>query len=473
MKNALFKKYIGDKAFYRGVLAVSVPMMVQNGITNFVNMLDNIMVGRLGTEAMSGISIVNQFMFIFNLLIFGAVSAAGIFTAQYFGNKNDTGIRQTFRFKILICIVSAILGMIAFAIFDDELINLFLHESEGTGDLALTLAFGKEYLFVMLIGLIPYALTQAYASTLRETSETVMPMIASLVAVVTNFLLNLILIFGLLGLPALGVTGAAIATVTSRVVELFTLVIFSHRRSARFTYLKGLYRSMRVPSALVLSIFKKGIPIMANEFFWAIAMVLRNQAYSVRGLDAVAAQNICSTLFNVFNVVYISLGSAIAIIVGKQLGAGEFDTARDTARKMLAFSVFASGLMAVLLSLSGLFFPYIYDTSDTVRTLATYMMIISAVSMPFSAYANAAYFTMRSGGQVFVTILFDSVYMWVIVVPLCMSLAYLTPLGIYPMFAICQLTEGLKAIFGMLLLRRGTWVKRLVGDENEGNPAEQ
>ncbi|MBQ8290287.1 MAG: MATE family efflux transporter [Clostridia bacterium] len=473
MKTTFFKKYIGDKAFYKGVLAVAVPMMVQNGITNFVNMLDNIMVGRLGTEAMSGVSIVNQFMFIFNLLIFGAVSAAGIFTAQYFGSGNDTGIRHTFRFKLLICTVSALLGIVAFALLDDELINLFLHESEGTGDLALTLAYGKEYLFVTLIGLVPYALTQAYASTLRETSETVMPMIASLVAVGTNFLLNLLLIFGLFGLPALGVTGAAIATVTSRAVELFVLVIFAHRRSERFTYLKGLYRSLKVPAALVASIFKKGIPIMANELFWAIAMVLRNQAYSVRGLDAVAAQNICSTLFNVFNVVYISLGSSIAIIVGKQLGAGEFDNARDTARKMLAFSVLASGLMAVLLSVSGLFFPYIYDTSAEVRTLATYMMAISALSMPFAAYANAAYFTMRSGGQVFVTILFDSVYMWVVVVPLCMSLAYLTPLGIYPMFAICQLTEGIKSLFGMLLLRRGTWVKRLVSDENEATPSEE
>ncbi len=449
------------------VLAVSVPMMVQNGITNFVNMLDNVMVGRLGTEAMSGVSIVNQFIFIFNLLIFGAVSAAGIFTAQYYGSKNDAGIRATFRFKLLICLAATAVGTVVFACLDDELIGLFLHESEGTGDLALTLSFGKEYLFVMLIGLIPYALTQAYASTLRETSETVMPMIASLSAVITNFTLNLILIFGLLGAPALGVTGAAIATVTSRVVELLVLVVFAHRRTDRFTYLKGLYRSLAIPKSLVASIFKKGIPIMANELLWAIAMVLRNQAYSLRGLEAVAAQNICSTLFNVFNVVYISLGSAISIIVGKQLGAEEFDEARDTARKMLAFSVFVSALMAILMSVCAIFFPYIYDTSDTVRALATYMMIISALTMPFCAYANSAYFTMRSGGQVLVTILFDSVYMWVVVVPLCLSLAYLTPLGIYALFAICQLTEGIKMLFGMLLLRRGTWVKRLVGDSDD------
>ncbi len=466
MSRLSLKKYIGDRAFYKAVLAVSVPMMVQNGITNFVNMLDNVMVGRLGTEAMSGVSIVNQFMFIFNLLIFGAVSAAGIFTAQYFGSGNDEGIRHTFRFKMLICLVSALLGIAAFILFDEALIGIFLHESDGTGDLALTLDYGKKYLYVMLIGLIPYSLTQAYASTLRETSETVMPMIAGLAAIVTNFTLNLVLIFGLLGLPALGVVGAAIATVASRFVELFTLVIFSHRRTERFAYLKGAYRSLFIPRALTRSIFKKGIPIMANEFFWAIAMVLRNQAYSVRGLDAVAAQNICSTIFNVFNVVYISLGSAIAIIVGKLLGAGDFDEARDTARKMLAFSVFVSFMMTVLMSLTALFFPSLYETSAEVRQLASYMMVVSAMTMPFCAYANAAYFTMRSGGQVFVTILFDSVYMWAVVVPLCLGLSYFTTLGIYPLFFICQFTEGLKMLFGMMLLRRGAWVKRLVENDS-------
>ncbi len=469
MSKLSLKKYVGDRAFYKSVLAVSVPMMVQNGITNFVNMLDNIMVGRLGTEAMSGISIVNQFIFIFNLLIFGAVSAAGIFTAQYFGSGNDNGIRHTFRFKLLICLGASLVGIAAFALLDEELIGLFLHESEGTGDLALTLDFGRQYLFVMLIGLVPYALTQAYASTLRETSETVMPMVASLVAVVTNFILNLLLIFGYLGLPALGVVGAGIATVTSRFVEFFVLVVFAHRRSARFTYLRGLYASLYVPRTLTGSIFRKGIPIMANELLWAIAMVLRNQSYSLRGLDAVAAQNICSTLFNVFNVVYISLGSAIAIIVGKQLGAGEFESARDTARKMLAFSVFISGIMAVLMSLSSLVFPLIYETSAEVRSLASYMMVISAITMPFCAYANSAYFTMRSGGQVFVTILFDSVYMWAVVVPLCVTLAYFTSVNIFILYAVTQLTEGLKMLFGMFLLRRGSWVKRLVGDTEQSD----
>ena len=263
----LKNKYIGDRAFYKNVLSVAVPIMIQNGITNVVSMLDNIMVGRLGTEAMSGVSIVNQFIFIFYLCVFGAISGAGIFTAQYYGLKDEEGIRHTMRFKLMIVTVATSLGILVFALLDDEIVTLFLHESESSGDLALTLEYGKEYLFVMLFGLLPFAFANAYASTMRETGEVVMPMVASLVAVGTNFMLNLLLIFGLLGFPALGIVGAAIATVISRFVECAVLIVYAHVRRDRFSYVKGLYRSFKMPRSLFTRITVKGIPLMLNELF--------------------------------------------------------------------------------------------------------------------------------------------------------------------------------------------------------------
>lgn len=463
----LTKKFIGDKAFYKMVLAVAVPMMIQNGITNFVSLLDNIMVGKLGTEQMSGVSIVNQFIFIFNLLIFGAVSAAGIFTAQYYGKGDTDGVRHTFRFKFLVNIAVAVVSVVAFMAFSDELIGLFLHETDSEGDLALTLKFGKEYLLVMLIGLLPYAVSQVYASTMRETGDTVMPMLASLIAVFANCILNLVLIFGYLGLPAMGVVGAAVATVTSRFIELIFLVVAAHRNPAKFPYLKGAYASLAIPRRLFSDIFKKGIPIMLNEFLWAVAMMMRNQCYSTRGLDVVAAQNISSTLFNVFSVVYLSVGASIGIIVGKLLGAKELERAKDTSTKMIAFSIFSSVLIAGLLIATAYPFPLIYNTTGEVRSLATYMMIVSALSMPFCAFANAAYFSIRSGGKVMVTILFDSVFMWAFVIPLSAVLAYLTPIPIMALFAICQMTEGVKMLFGLILLKKVNWVKQLDVIEND------
>ncbi len=460
------KKFIGDRAFYKKVLAVALPMMAQMGITNFVSLLDNIMVGRINTEAMSGVSIVNQFIFIFNLVVFGAISAAGIFTAQYHGLGDTEGERHTFRFKFLICFAAGIIGIISFAAFDDQLISLFLHDGSYEGDLALTLAYGKDYLVIMLVGLLPYAISQVYASTMRETEQTIIPMIASTSAVLVNCALNYVLIFGKLGAPALGVEGAAIATVISRFAELSVLVIYGHTHREKCRYLVGAYRSLRIPKSLFLTISVKGLPLMANELFWSLAMTLRNQCYSTRGLDVVAAQNISSTIVNVFNVVYMAIGSSIAIIVGNLLGAGKTEEAKDADRKMMTFSVFCSMLLAATLICTSHLFPMIYKTTEEVRDLAAYMMIISAITMPFCAFAHSAYFTLRSGGKVLITLLFDSVYMWALVIPISLFIAHFTSWNILVFFAICQGTEIIKTIFGLILLKKGDWARQLVSGES-------
>lgn len=459
------KKYIGDKKFYKTVLAIAVPMMIQNGFTNLVNLLDNVMVGRLGTESMSGVSIVNQFIFIFNLLIFGAISAAGIFTAQYHGFGDDEGVRHTFRFKWLINLSAAVLGILVFGFFDEPLIRLFLHEGSADGDLALTLREGQRYLRIMLVGLLPYAISQVYASTMRETEETVMPMIASITAVVTNFVLNLILIFGLLGAPAMGVAGAAIATVISRFVELAVLCVWGHTHTGRCRFLAGAYRTLRIPRLLVGRIALKGLPLMVNELFWALAVTMRNQCYSTRGLDVVAAQNINSTIENLVSVVYMALGTSIAIVVGNLLGAGKIEEAKDADRKMLAFSVTCAVFMGgVLVAISGLF-PKIYNTSAAVHALAAFMMIVTAVATPFRSFAHASYFTFRSGGKVAITLLFDSVYMWVVVMPVAFCFSRFTALNIYWLFIICQGVEAAKFLLGVILLKKGNWAAQLVGKE--------
>lgn len=458
------RKYIGDKAFYKMVLAVALPIMLQAGVTNFVSMLDNIMVGRLGTESMSGVSIVNQFIFVFNLLIFGAISGAGIFTAQYHGKKDVDGVKYTFRFKMIIAVLAAVLSMLLFYFADDELIAMFLHDGSSSGSLEETMQEGKKYLFLTLFGLIPYAASQVYASTLRETKQTLVPFIASSSAVAINFVFNYILIFGKLGAPAMGVAGAAIATSFSRFAELGILIVWTHRNKEKCPFIKGIYRSVYIPARLTKRMVTKGIPLMINELLWAMSVTAINQSYSTRGLDVVAALTISTTISNVFSTVFKSLGSSISIIVGNLLGAAKFEEAKDTDTKMITFSVIcATGLAVILVALSGVF-PMLYNTQHSVRLLAKYFIIVTAVIMPSNAYANAAYFTLRSGGNVLITFVLDSVFMWALAIPLTMILAYFTPLGIYWLFPICQGTEVIKALFGMFLVGRGTWQRQLVSD---------
>ena len=455
------KKYFADRDFYKKVLAISVPIIIQNSFTHLVSLLDNVMVGTIGTEAMSGVSIVNEFLFIFNLFIFGAVSSAGLFTAQYHGTGDVIGVRHTFRFKIITNLIAAAIGILAFSIFSETLISTFLHESTSSGDLALTMTYGKEYLGVMLIGLVPYSIAQAYASTSRETGDAKLPMIASVTAVLTNLVLNAILIFGLFGLPALGVVGAAIATVISRFVELSVLIVGMYSHKDKYPFVKDAFSSLYIPPVLVRSIALKGLPIMLNELLWAASVTARNTCYATRGLDVVASLNISTTIGNLFSVAYMAIGAAIAIIVGNQLGAGEIEEAKESAKKINAFALVAASVMAVALAALSPVFPLMYNTSSEVRAYATYFIIIRAIIMPIQSVSHSMYYTIRSGGRVFVTMLFDSVFMWTIAYPLALGIS-LTQLGIQWFFPISQAAEIIKVVIGAVMIRRIDWARRIV-----------
>lgn len=459
-------RLIGDRRFYGRVLSVAVPIMIQSGITNCVSLLDNVMVGQVGSDPMSGVSIVNGLVFVFHLCIFGGCSGAGIFTAQYHGSGDRDGVRYTFRYKMLLCTLLSLLGIGVFLLWGKGLIGLYL---QGEGDALQAeaiLQYGWSYLLVMLFGLVPFALTNAYASTLRETGQTVVPMVGGIVAVVVNLVLNYVLIFGHFGAPALGVQGAAAATVISRYVELGVVAGWSHW--SRSVFAVGAYRGFRVPVALVGRITAKGFPLLVNEFLWASGMAVMNQCYSTCSLDVVPAMNISSTLYNLASVAFLAMGNTVGILMGQMLGSGEpEERLREENRKLLALSV-ASGLVfgGLMVLVSGVF-PLLYDTTQTVRKLAGYLICISAIMIPFNAYTNGAYFTLRSGGQTVVTFLFDSCFVWSICVPVAFVLSRFTGMGILVLYAICQGTELLKCLVGGCMIRRGAWIRNLTAVQTE------
>lgn len=461
-ENRGIRKFIGDKSFYKMVLAIAVPIMIQNGITNFVGLLDNIMIGQIGTEQMSGVAIVNQLFFVYNLCLFGGVSGAGIFTAQYFGQKNEEGIRQTVRFKIWMVIVITALTVALFLTSGSTLIELYL-QGEGTAESAAsTLYYGEQYLWIMLIGLPPFMMVQVYASTLRECGQTVLPMKAGVVAVFVNLILNYILIYGKFGFPALGVQGAALATIISRYVEAAIVLIHTHRHKTENPFVNGLYASLKVPGALTGKILVKGSPLLFNETLWAAGMAMLAQCYSVRGLNVVAALNISNTINNVFNIVFIALGDSVAIIVGQLLGAGKMAEARDTDNKMIAFSVFCCTCVAAVMLLMAPFFPMLYNTNAEARELAKYFIMITAIFMPQNAFLHASYFTLRSGGKTIITFLFDSVFIWCISVTIAFTLSHFTTLPVIAIYTLVQIGDWIKCLIGFILVKKGVWLQNIV-----------
>ena len=431
------KKLIGSKGFYKMVLAICIPIVIQNGFTNLASLLDNIMIGQLGTLSMSG---------------------PGIFMAQFYGKKNKEGVENCFRIKLIIGIIIALLAIFLFYTFGQQLISLYLNDNPQ--DSLKTLNYGMNYLKIMLVGLIPFVITQVYSSSLRETGNTILPMIASVVAVIVNFCINYILIFGHFGFPQLGVSGAAIGTVVSRVIEMSINIIGGSRN----LYLKDAIKMKKVPFDTTKEMLKRGLPLLCNEILWSISIALISQSYSTRGLVAVAAINITTTVTNFFMIVCYAMGNSISIVVGQQLGAGEIERAKDYDLKMVFMNFIMCFTLAVVLFNVSIYIPQIYNTSVEVKNLATSLLKVAACMLPVISIYYSSYFTMRAGGKTFLTFLFDSGYTFVFTFMAALLLTRLTSLPILIIYILVQCVDIPKATLGLILVRKGIWVHNIVND---------
>ena len=455
-------KFIGNKAFYRKVMIIVIPIMLQNALTNLVSMVDNVMVGAIGTEQLSAVAIVNQLLFVFNLAVFGLSAGIGIFTAQYFGKGDDEGIKKTLRLKIVASVILLFTSILIFQFAGDFLIESYMHDGDQNMNLALAFREAKNYLSIMLVGLIPFVITQIYGGTLREVEKTTPPMIASIAAVFVNLVLNYVLIFAM----GLGVKGAAIATVISRFVECIAILIYvALNKKKSLPFMSRVYRNFVIDKSLVKRVLPKALPLLANEFCWSLGIALLSYCYSLRGLDVVAATNITSTISNLFNVSTISFGTAISIIVGGLLGAGKIEEARKTNIKLTFTSFAISIFFGIVLLLFADIFPSIYNTTPEVKALAGAFIKCYVVYLPMSSLMNSFYFAIRSGGKTVITFIFDSVYMIFVSVPFTFFIARFTDIHIIPVYALSLGIEIFKVILGFILITQGKWLQNIVDEK--------
>lgn len=453
---------MNKNSIYKKALALAIPMMIQSGITNAVGLIDNLMVGSLGVESVTAVSIAGQLFFVYSLAIFGGLSGPGIFLAQYYGQKNEEGVKNIFRLKWWIVTLVTLAGILIFIFFGEQLILLYFKGDAEKIDPELTLRLARQYLLFMLPGLIPFGITQIYAGSLRETGESFKPMIAGICSVAADIVFNYLLIFGKLGLPALGVKGAAIATDIARVVEMVVIIVWSYTKIEKHSFLKGALAKILIPGDVARKVLIKGLPIFLNEFLWAGGIAFMTQCYSIRSLDILAGANISNNLCNLLNVVFVALGNAVGILSGQMLGASEFERAKKDSLKLMRFTgLLCLGLTVVLVALAK-FFPMLYDAPDEIRTIGTWMIVINALFFPVQGYLNALYFTLRSGGKTVITFLFDSIYTWVLPVPVAFLLCKYTSLSIYLVFIIVQSADLIKLGIGYILIKKGIWINNLV-----------
>lgn len=458
--------FIGNKAFYRDTARIALPIVMQSSLTYIVGFVDNIMVGQIGTEAMSGVAISNQLHFVFYTCLVGIVAGGSIFGSQFYGNNDINGLKETFKFRLFSCVLLAVVAITVFLVFGEQLISMFLHSEQNEVSIEAALLYGRKYLAIMLLGLIPFALTQVYASTMKDMGETVIPMFASMAAIISNTILNYFLIFGNFCFPELGVEGAATATVISRFLEFFIIYIVMLIRKNKFAFLRGVFRKLSINIALGKQIMIKGSPLMINEFFWSIGQLIIIQCYSLRGIYVIAGLNIATAVYNICKVIYMSIGGSIAIIIGQLLGAGKMEEARDTNNKLFFIGEAASIIFGIILFVTAPVLPLIYQTSAEVHHLASGFMYILAFCLPLSTFTHMVFYTIRAGGNSILTLLYDSTILWVMKIPMAYILTRYTELPIINIYFLCEITEILKLITGVVLVKKGVWLNNIISNEN-------
>ena len=444
--------FIGDKAFYRHLIAVSLPLILQQLVTASVQIVDNVMVGRLGETAIGAVSVVNQLFFVVIITTFGVISGSTIYMAQYYGAKNQSKLNQTYRITLYAALLVAFIAFVIFSLADTFLIQIFTTNP-------VTIGLAEDYISIIRWGLFGFAISIAISSSLRVVGITKPLLWISVFTIVLNTVLNALLIFGLFGLPELGVIGAAIATAIARFVEAALSLWYMWRRQNIFKW--DWTRIFAVEFSLIKAILIIGFPLLLNEIFWSLGQTTFLYAYSTRGDGALAAMNITNSISQITFVLFQALGTASAVFVGNKLGENELEEAQANAKRL----VFAAGVVAAAVGLiqfmlSGLFTDF-YSVTELTKSWAIFNIRVNALFVPLYTMNVTLFFIIRSGGDTKSTLLMDSGFMWLVAVPVALTLAFFTALPITWMFLIVQGTEFFKVLFSISRYNKKRWVKNL------------
>ena len=439
---------------YSALTRLGIPIMIaQIGFT-LQGMADTIMVGQHQAEELSAVGFVNSIMVLAIMLSMGFCQGAVSLIGSLYTQGRKAEIMAVLKCGIVadalqVLLITAVMTVIYFWL---PLMGLDPH----------LLPMMQRYYLILLPSLPMLGIASAFKPFTDSINDTRTSMWILLLSNVWNILFNWLLIYGQFGLPAMGAVGAAIATVISRFVELGILIIYTGKHAKEFPFISGAFKSFMVPKDLVKKFFLKAIPLMFNETLWSLGMTTVNQCYSYRSLDAVASTNIESTLWNLMGVAFLAMGEAVGIMMGHILGSGELEKAKKQAAGMRRFTVLCCIVFAVIMVGIAPFFPMLYNTTEYIRHLASNFILISAVMMPFCAYTHASYFIIRSGGNTLITVIFDSVYTWVLVVPLAYYLSRYTSFSVSWLIAIVRGLEVVKCLIAFFFVRSGIWIKNIV-----------
>ena len=442
----------GDRAFFKLMIALAVPIMLQQALSSVLYLLDNVMVGRLGDVPIAAVGVGNQLTFLLQIFSFGISSGAGIFAAQYWGKRDLANIR---RIEGLTLVLSVVVG-VAFTcvgLFAGEFFSgIYSHDDA-------VIALSADYLKIAAWGYLFQTLSLCLGTILFSCESPVLPMLSTLAGVVTNGVLNYVLIFGKLGLPALGVEGAAIATVIASVVNLVVLLVVSYVKK---NPIAAKPKEMRFDAAMVKGFFKVALPVFFNEALWSVGVSLQSVLYGQLGTPVQTAMQILSTVDRIGFILMAGLGKACGVMVGNAIGEGKPEQAKLYSQRMRVIAplaVFCLGL--VLFALTPVFLM-LYDVSAEVHAMALSVIRVYCLASWLSTLNFTIVIgTLRAGGDTLRASLIDLGGLWLISLPISWICGKALGLPITLVYPLMFIGDALKAVAGTLYTRRNKWIKEL------------
>lgn len=450
------KSFFGDKAFYKKIASISLPIMAQQFVTSFVNLIDNVMVGGVGQAALTSVTVANRYYMVASSILFGLCGGAGIFIAQNYGAGKNDRCQKILNINISV----AVLVMMAFSsvlfINPAWTIELFSNTPE-------IIELSLDYVYFARFTYIPYAISISCMMAMRAIGINKIQLKVGIVTVLTNTIFNYILIYGKLGAPAMGVKGAALATMIARLVEVSIYIAVLLRQKHFYKLdLPGLFK---LDWQLLKSMVSKALPLVLNEVFFSVGMSLVFKSYMRTDELLVAAISVVDTVMNLAFIVFGGLSSSIAIFIGGKLGAGKLDEAKADAKRVITFGALVSMGLGLILFIAAPFIHNLYVLSpDAIRALEL-LVRIKSLLMPIYVINVCTFFVLRAGGAVVSTMIIDSGFLWIGPVLVSTALSIFTGIGLVELYIIVELLDLAKMFISFWFLKKGHWVRNLVADE--------
>ncbi|MCR4944617.1 MAG: MATE family efflux transporter, partial [Clostridium sp.] len=449
------KETLRDKNFLKTIFTLALPIIIQSFITTSLNLIDNVMVGRLGETAIASVGLANQYIFIFSLCIFGINSGAGIFMSQFWGKKDIKNIKTFLGIDLTIGLIATTL-FAALAAFCPKLImGIFSNDIEVING-------GVAYLRIVAISCLFINFTQGYSSALRSTGQVKLPMYGSLLGVLSNAFLNWVFIFGKLGAPHFGVNGAAVATTIARFIEMSFIILSVYLRNNIVA--SKIKEMINFDINIVKTYFATSWSVILNELIWSIGLSTYAVAYSKIGTAAVAAMQIANTLNNMFLVFLSGMASAASIIIGNNIGAGDEEKALDYSHKIAKLSILSGLILGIIVWITS---PIVVKpfsvTKETAETVVKVLRIMAVFFVLRSYNMVMIVGVFRGGGDTTYAMALQGCTIWFYSVPLSFIGAMVFKFPVEMVFFLISTEDIIKAIFQTKRLKTGKWLKNVVG----------